>query len=390
MARRADYVVVGSGVMGCAAAEALSRRGSVILLERVAPGHPGGSSHGESRIIRISNFENPGYAPWIERSVQGWRELEAFDEELYVRTGVLEAGPPDGELMRGTLAAAAHAKVEVAALSPAEVAARFPAVSLPESWRASFQSAGGYLRADLAIRRFRDRAKAHPRVDCLDIGATEIREQAGSASVVLDDGGIIEAGAVIVATGPWIADLIPALRERTTLKLTRQVLAWFAAERPELVTRDKLPVFCFDAPGTGFVYGFPDFMGLGLKAGFHDHGATLARPEDAAPVDLARDVGPIRRALQPFVGPLAETPRGATTCIYTNTRDEEFIVDRDPDRRHVVFASACSGHGFKFAPAIGELLADLADGKPPPAMFALDRRELAPETLSPETAQPTQ
>jgi sarcosine oxidase len=360
MTRTCDFVVVGLGGMGCGALAALARRGSVIGLERVGSGHPGGSSHGESRILRVANFENPAYAPLIRRAVAAWQAMERTPGEIFRRTGVLEAGPPDGALMAGTRAAAAEGGFASEVLTPAETAARFPAVTIPEDWEARFQPDGGYLRADLALERLRETALATGRAEIRTAGVAAIRQTGDGADVVLDTGDVISTGAVVVTAGPWMTDLIPALRGQLTV--SRQVVGWFAPERPATATPDALPVFCFDHT-QGFLYGFPDIAGTGVKAAFHDLGETLVRPEDAAP-PRAAETARIRDLAQTLIGPLAPEPLAARTCLYTSAQDQEFIIDRAPDRPSVAFASACAGHGFKFAPAIGELLAELACGAP--------------------------
>ena len=358
MARTCDFVVVGLGAMGCAALAHLAGRGKVIGLERTASGHPGGSSHGESRILRLSNFENPAYGPLVTRAVEYWRTMERLPEEIFRETGVVEAGPPGGTLMTGTRAAARACGFSSELLTPREAAQRWPALNLPGDWEVRFQGGGGYLRSDIALSRMREIALATGRAEIIDAGAADIREADGAVSVVTDEGEVLHAGAVVVTTGPWIADLVPALRGK--LIRSRQVVGWFTAGHPRTVTPEALPVFCFDH-ADGFLYGFPDFMGLGVKAAFHDLGEPLARPEDVAP-PLPSEVERIRALLAKLLGPVIARPNMARTCIYTSARDEEFIIDRDPARENVVFASACAGHGFKFAPAIGEMLADLACG----------------------------
>jgi sarcosine oxidase len=358
MARTCDFVVVGLGAMGCGALAHLAGRGRVIGIERTGSGHAGGSSHGESRILRLSNFENPAYGPLVGRAVEYWRAMERLPGEIFREVGVLEAGPPQGALMAGTRAAARACGLPSEPLTPREAAGRWPALNLPDDWEVRFQDGGGYLRADIALARLREIALGTGKAEIIDAGVADIREADGAVTVITDEGEVLHTGAVVVTTGPWIADLIPALRGKLTR--SRQVVGWFTAGRAQTVTPGALPVFCFDH-AEGFLYGFPDFMGLGVKAAFHDPGETLERPQDAAP-PLPSEVERIRLLLSRLLGPMIARPYAARTCIYTSARDREFIVDRDPGRDHVVFASACAGHGFKFAPAIGEMLADLACG----------------------------
>ncbi|MBL8770647.1 MAG: N-methyl-L-tryptophan oxidase [Phenylobacterium sp.] len=364
MTRTCDVVVVGLGVMGAAAMASLSRRAAVIGIERAEPGHIGGSSWGESRMIRLSNFENPGYAPLVRRSVELWDDLEQGGEPVFLRVGVLEAGPPDGALMAGTRAAAAAGGFAGEPLTPAEAGERFPAVALPAGWTATLQPGAGLLRADLGVRRLLAAATARGAEMLCGVGVRQVSDTAAGVTVVLDDGEQIQAAAAVITAGQEIAELVPALGPH--LRVRPQVLGWYRSERPQLVGPERLPAFAFDDP-EGFLYGFPDFAGAGVKAGFHRF--------DDDPVDPVTEAERVRRHLQRFLGPLAPAHR-IGTCGYTITPDEEFVIDRDPDRDNVWFASACSGHGFKFAPAIGEMLADLALGRTPacdPSPYALAR-----------------
>lgn len=364
MTQTCDVVVVGAGAMGGAAMAALVRLGaSVVGVERASPGHRDGSSWGESRMIRLSNFENPNYAPLIRRSVELLEDLERGGESVFLKVGVLEAGPPDGELMTGTRAAAAAGGFAGDPLTAAEVAARFPAVTIPDAWTAAIQPGAGLLRADRALRRFQEQA-ARGGGRLVTAKALQIRAGSSGVVVVLEGGEEIHAGAAIVTAGQQIADLVPALRP--LLRVRPQVLAWYRSARPALVAAGRLPAFAFD-DAEGFLYGFPDFSSTGVKAGFHRF--------DDDPVDPTDEAERIRVNLQRFLGPLSPA-HAVGTCNYTITPDEEFVIDADPDRANVWFASACSGHGFKFAPAIGEMLAEIATGRPPtcdPAPFALAR-----------------
>ena len=347
--------------MGCAAAASLARQGAeVLVLERVSPGHIGGSSHGESRVIRLSNFENPAYAPIIRRALELWRELETRPHEIFLPTGVLECGSPRSEIIRGTLEAATAGGICVEALTPREVQARFPAVTIPADWIGVFQQGGGLLRPDNAIRRLLEVAIAGGAR--LETAKVLRAEQRGDHVEVETADGMIEAGSVVVTAGAWIADLVPELRPY--LELTRQVLGWFEPVQPELVGPDALPVFLFDAPGA-FVYGFPDFCGLGVKAACHDHGRVLASGDHASQDAAAADLREVRRVLSEMLAPAAGPLIQCKTCLYTNTADQEFIIDRRPGQPRILFASACSGHGFKFASAIGEALAQMALGQQP-------------------------
>ncbi|MBS0409127.1 MAG: N-methyl-L-tryptophan oxidase [Proteobacteria bacterium] len=371
---RYDVAVIGLGAMGSAALYHLARRGRrVVGIEQAAPGHDGGSSHGESRIIRLAQFENPAYTPLVRRAWALWDELgREAGEPLIVRTGILEAGPPGAPIVEGSLAAAREHGLAHQVLSAAEARARFPAFDLPADWTIVAQDDAGLVRADRALAAHMAGAKA--------AGATV---QAGTVSgleptpagvrVSLADRETIEAGAVIVAAGAGMAELVPSLAPH--LKVTRQPVGWFAPVRPSDCGPDRFPVFVIE-DAVEAIYGFPDFAGTGVKAASHRLGRTLARAADARQDATAEDLAPTMEALSRLVPGAAGPLRALKTCLYTSTTDDEFIIDRHPDDPRIVLCSACSGHGFKFASVFGEVLADLGEGGDmPPAFraFALAR-----------------
>jgi sarcosine oxidase len=364
-----DVAVVGLGVDGCAARACLAARGvRVIAFEQATPGHDGGSSHGESRVTRRSNFENPGYAPLIARAMDLWRDLEAAPGDLYEPAGVLEAGPAGSAYLDQTRLAAAAGGVEMAALTPAEVRGRFPAIRLPAHWQGLFQPDGGYLRADRAIQRYLERAAGSE----LRLGTrvVSVEQRGETVEVVTAAGETVQAGAAIVTAGAWIGDLVPELAP--CLSVTRQTLGWFQPRDPSLFAGGRFPVFLF-VTEIGLIYGFPDIDGGGVKMGLHVAGARLGHADAARQDGRPEEVRPARTAVRGLLPDLYDAPLRTKTCLYTTTTDEEFVIDRRPGHPRVVFASACSGHGFKFASAIGEALADLALGQTPNCSLDLFR-----------------
>ncbi len=352
-----DVAVIGLGIAGASAAWQLARRGQrVIALEQFAPGHDRGSSHGESRIIRLAYSEHPSYVPLLRSAYSGWRSLEAeTGREVMTVTGILEAGRPGSRVVAGCLASAREHDLPHEVLSPGEAERRFPAFRLPADWTAVWQPDGGFLRAELALSLLVERARhagavirPGTRVDAIEPGPTAVRLRIG------DD--VVEAGAVVVAAGSWIRDLVPLLGSR--LILTEQVLAWFAPLRPELFAPTRFPVFIFE--GEENWYGFPDFAGTGLKVAAHGAGRPLPSPAALQPEAGAEHEVRLRRLLKRHIPDGAGDLLRTKTCIYTNTADGHFILDHHPEDERIVLASACSGHGFKFGPALGEVLADLA------------------------------
>ncbi|MDQ6433048.1 N-methyl-L-tryptophan oxidase [Mesorhizobium sp. LHD-90] len=353
-----DVAVIGLGAMGSAALFHLARRGvKAVGIEQFQPGHDRGSSHGESRAIRLGYFEHPSYVPLVRRAYENWRELEQLTGETVLTvTGILEAGKPGGILVSGSLEACRLHGLDHELLDPAEVARRFPAIRLPNDYSAMFQPQGGFVRPDLANALHLGLATKAGATILADTKVLAIEPRGAGVRVVLADRAI-EVGSVVVATGPWITELVPELRPR--LFLNRMVLTWYEPKRPELFGLGALPVFAIEGEDD-FAYGFPDFAGLGFKCASHFGSGRLATADDArqdaGPADEART----RRFLERYLPDGAGRLKAMKTCIYTMTPDEDFVIDTLPDDPRIVVASPCSGHGFKFASVVGEVVADLA------------------------------
>lgn len=352
-----DVAVIGLGAMGSAALFHLARRGlKAIGLERFQPGHDKGSSHGESRAIRLGYFEHPSYVPLARRAYENWAELERLTgETVLTKTGVLEIGKPGSVIFNGSLAASRQHGLEHEVLDATEMRRRFPQFALPDDYMTVWQPDGGFVRPELSNRLHLELARelgAEMRFGTQVLGL----EPSGDGLRVQTDKGEILAGRVVVSAGGWIGDLVPELKPH--LSLARQVLCWFAPREPEAVTLGRLPVFIIDGEDD-IAYGFPD-IGSGFKCASHLASGGLAHADeakqDAGPGDEARMRSFLEAYLPAAAGPLT----AMKTCFYTKTEDEDFVIDLHPGDDRIVVASPCSGHGFKFASVIGEVLADLA------------------------------
>ena len=362
-----DVAVIGLGSTGAAALYHLARRGlKVVGLEQAAPGHEGGSSHGESRIIRTSYFEHPSYVALVRAAFENWRALEAeTGQSLITPTGILEIGHRGSDLVASTMASIDEHELRHELLTGREASKRFPAFALPDDWEGVFQPDAGILAADRAIRLHVEGARAAGAAIHLGAKVWAIEPRGPAVHVALADGTNLEAGAVVVAAGAWIGELVPALKKNLTI--SRQAVVWFQPVQPALTTPERFPVFLLDAdldPETGapadVLYGFPDFAGTGVKAASHLLGRTLAEADDARQDAGEIDAQRIRQAVERLIPGAAGPVRQLKTCLYASTPDADFIIDRHPDDPRIVLASACSGHGFKFASVLGEILADLA------------------------------
>jgi sarcosine oxidase len=364
MADTFDAIVVGLGAMGAATAHHLARRGRRVLgLEQFSRGHARGSSHGESRIIREIYFEHPLYVPIVRRAYELWRELERESgERLLTITGGLMIGPQDGTLVRGVLRSAEAHDIPHEVLSAGEVTSRFPAFQLRDDEVAVVDERAGYLDADACVRAQLDVAS---RLGAeLHFDERVIRWQSDGNSVLVDTNrGRYSARQLVVAAGPWATTLLPDAR--LPLVVERQVLVWLEpSTHPEWYDAARCPIYLWEYARGHLGYGFPR-LARGVKAAvFHDGdivGDADAISRTVAPEEIQR----VRDALLHVLpGVASGALRDAKVCPFTNTPDTHFLIDVHPAFPNVLISSPCSGHGFKFASAIGELQSDLLiDGR---------------------------
>jgi sarcosine oxidase len=353
-----DAIVVGVGGMGSATVYQLARRGLRVLgLERYDIPHDLGSSHGVNRIIRLAYWEHPAYVPLLRRAFELWRDLEHIrGERLLVITGSIDAGGPESRTVAGSLRSCAIHSLPHEALDGAALGRRFRAFQVPADFRAVYQPDGGFVLSERAIVNYVEAAH--------DLGA-EVRareavvswERAGDGVIVRTEARSYQAARLVLTAGSWTAALMPALA--ALARPERQVMLWVQPRRPEFFRLGRLPVFNMETP-EGHFYGFPIFGNPGFKIGRYHH-----RREQVDPDRVDRRCGPedeavlregIRRYFPDADGPtLAMKP-----CLFTNSPDEHFIIDRHPDAPQVTLAAGFSGHGFKFCSVVGEILADLA------------------------------
>jgi sarcosine oxidase len=353
-----DFAVIGLGVMGSAALAALARRGlRVAGIDRFAPGHDRGSSHGATRVIRLGYFEHPSYVPLVRAAYPLWRELEARSgQPLLTVTGIVEMGAPGSDLVAGTLQSARQHGLPHEVLDAATVMKRFPPFRIPEDFTGVFQPDGGILQAEPAVAAFQAVAHAAGADLRLEERALAVTPN-GNAVRVTTERGEVNAGCAIVAAGPWLLSLLPHLA--VPVRVTRQVVAWFApVGHAQRFAAQHFPVFLLDN-GDGVFYGFPADA-TGVKVAKHHHLDEAVDPDHCDRTVSAADEAVIRTMLKAHLPDADGALCAARTCLYTMAPDGDFILDRLPQCPGIIVASPCSGHGFKFAPVIGEILADLA------------------------------
>jgi sarcosine oxidase len=294
--------------------------------------------------------------PLLRRTYKLWRELEAQCPRPLVHiAGIIEMGPPDGEVVVGTLRASREHGLPHEVLDAAQVMRRFPAFRIPENYIGVFQPDGGFLDVEPSV----DAMMALAKTAGAQVRTTEqvhAVRQSGSGVRVETDRGVIEAGAAIVAAGAWVTKLIDL---PVPLRVTRQVQAWFQAEDAAPFAPGRFPVFLLESRH-GVHYGFPPHGGSGVKIAKHHHADQAVDPDTVDRTVNAADETLIRAALADHIPAANGRMIAAKTCLYTMTPDHDFIIDRLPGAPNVIVASPCSGHGFKFAPVIGEILAGLA------------------------------
>jgi sarcosine oxidase len=369
-----DAIVLGIGGVGSAAALHLARRGARVLgLDRFAPGHDRGSSHGQTRLIRQAYYEHPHYVPLVRRAFELWRDLEHMTgKTLYHQIGLLQIGPEDGEVVRGVRASAHEHDLPVEEYSASESRRRFPAFELAESFRAVYEARAGYLLVEDCVRAHAQQARAAGME--LRVGDTIRSWRADSGGVVVEtDGGSFRAGRLVIAVGAWASQLLGELG--VPFEVRRKPLYWFEASDPAMRADQGCPAFLYDLP-QGCFYGVPRIDELGIKVAQHTGGRVVLDP---LALDRELDAEDEREVAQ-FVAdylPRASTHRTAhAVCMYTMTPDCHFVVDRHPEHPQVVFAAGLSGHGFKFTSVLGEALADLAlagETNLPIGFLSLDR-----------------
>jgi sarcosine oxidase len=355
-----DVIILGLGAMGSSAAQQLTqRRKRVLGIEQFIPPHDQGSSHGGTRMIRQAYWESPAYLPLVLRSYELWEKLETdAGTKLLNITGGLILGSADSQLVTGGIAAADQHSIKYRVLSPAQIHERFPAITPLANDVGVYEKKAGFLLVEECIRAQLRRAEQ---------GGAELHFEervlgwsADSAGIkVSTDRSVYEAEHLVITAGPWANQALPGV---FPMNVTRQVMAWIQPTNGvEPFLPDCFPVFLCESPDGGFPgYGFPAVDGAngGVKAAIHGSDAVCT-PETVDREVHESDIAAVIDKLSPRFPSLAGRVVKATTCFYTMTPDEHFIIGLHPHFPSVSVACGFSGHGFKFAPVVGEILTQL-------------------------------
>jgi len=368
-----DCIVAGCGGVGSAALYHLAQKGFRVLgFDQYPVGHDRGSSHGETRVIRQAYFEHPDYVPLLQRAYSLWQELQSLrGTQLLYQTGILQIGPPQGEVISGVLRAASEHGLQIQQLAASDVAERFPGFHVPDGSGAVFESLGGYLRVEDCVRAHVELAQA--RGAEIQTGETIIDWSPSPGGItVTTDKSVYQADSLILATGAWASQWLS--QSGLHFKVLRKHLHWFANSDPRYQQDQGAPVFFYQL-GERFYYGFPQHNALGVKVSEHSGGELIQNPADLSrhrdPIDFAT----LADFVQHCLPGVTQTATRHEVCMYTMSPDGHFVLDAHPQHGNVFFAAGLSGHGFKFASVLGEILADLVSGSAhqPPSLFSASR-----------------
>lgn len=354
-----DVIVVGVGTMGSACCAELAKRDVAVLgLERFDIPNAMGAHGGHSRMFRLAYYEHPDYVPLLQRSLEKWRGLnERSGQAVFTPTGGLYAGAPDGELVPGSIRAAEQNGLSYTHLDRAEIARRFPQFRLPDHFTAIFEPDAGFIDPQLSVNTCASEAieagaelRGREPIVAWESGSTGVRVHTARRTYSADT--------LVMTGGAWTGKLVEDLGVRLTV--TRQILGWVSPADPSAFALDRFPCWAVEHTDGHIYYGFPmTTQRPGLKIARHWQ-ASETDPDTINRDPMPGDEDELRVPLREII-PLGDGPLlSQTVCMYTNTPDSHFIIDRHPKQQRVIIACGFSGHGFKFAPIIGEALADLA------------------------------
>ncbi|MBV9864294.1 MAG: N-methyl-L-tryptophan oxidase [Abitibacteriaceae bacterium] len=379
MAQVYDVIVIGLGGMGSAAAYQLASRGQRVLgLERHTPVHHWGSSHGQSRIIRQAYFEDPAYVPLLLRAYELWKQLEReVGQELLTITGGLMLGPPNSEVILGSIRSAQEHNLPHEIWDASEIKRRFPPLQPDAQVVALYEEQAGFVHPEAAVRSYLQRAEQLGAILHFEEPVTAwTAAPSGDGVRVTTAQGTYEAGRLVIAPGAWAPEVLSSLG--LPLEVQRQVMYWFdPLGGVEPFSVGHFPIYIWDCADGAYFYGFPAHNGPqgGVKVAFHTFGTPCTPNAIDREVD-ATEIERMRSYLASRIPALNSVCLNAVTCMYTNTPDQHFVIALHPQHPQVAIAAGFSGHGFKFASVVGEILADLVmEGatRHPTALFAPQR-----------------
>ena len=353
-----DVIVVGAGSVGMAAGYYLAKAGKkTLLIDAHDPPHQFGSHHGDTRIIRYAYGEGAEYVPLVLEAKQRWQELEhASHMRIFTETGVLNIGREGTAFMTATIKSAAEFNLPVEVMTATEINARWPGLKLPFDMMGCYEPTAGVLSCETAISAYRTLAESHGAFLLTNTDVTDLQVHPNGVSVKTANS-TFTADALIISAGARSTALLEMVGISLPLTPIRKTFAWFDAEET-YYNANHFPAFSFETDN-GMFYGFPSMNQSGLKLGRHDGGEAIDPNKPLQPFGTtATDSSDLKQLLQHYF-PYTHQLAYGKTCMYTQTPDETFIIDRHPQYAHVAIASGFSGHGFKFSSAVGKAMSDL-------------------------------
>ncbi len=350
-----DVIVIGLGGMGSATAMELSRSGLKVLgLDQFSPNHDMGSSHGKTRAIRLAYYENPNYVPLLKRAYHLWHDLEwRVGETLLEECGCLSLSRQSDAIIKGIMASASLHSLDVDFLDHTNLTEKYKFFNTPADYVGAFEKLGGFLWVDRCVRAFQNVAKSTGAQLLFENQVMAVQNLGNDIEVETTRGKYITHKVVITA-GPWASKFLGNIGK--CLKIMRQTSHWFMPETPSDFFRDKVPVFMV-SDEQGFFYGFPMVDPEGVKVARHYGQPELNHPDQINRLVVPSDELVLREFLQRRIPALANVSSPlAKTCIYTLSPDRHFMIGPLPENANTIIATGFSGHGFKFASVIGEIL----------------------------------
>ena len=361
-----DVIVIGVGSMGSSACYYLSKRGyKVVGLEQFNTPHEQGSHAGQSRIIRKAYFEHPDYVPLLNKAYKNWKDLEdETNTKIYYRTGLAYFGKPGNEMMKGVKYSASLYNIPVENLNASSATKRFPEFRIPPGFEIVFEPEAGFIIPEKAILLYKQQAIQQGAEINTKEKVIEWKKE-GNNIIVVTDKNMYQCKKLIITAGAWAGKMIPGFADK--IKVTRQFVAWIKPKKENDFTLNNFPCWMIaDEEKPGAYYGFPVLPAAtaegpaGLKLAYHYPG-VITDPDNVHRQTIPGDIENLTWFLNKYLPGTFESVIAAKICLYANSPDENFIIDKLPGfEEQVTIACGFSGHGFKFASVVGEILADLA------------------------------
>ena len=356
-----DCIVVGSsGGVGSAAAYYAAKRGWIVLgLDRFPPGHQRGSSHGQTRIIRQAYYEHPNYVPLTKETYELWSEIELdTGRALNHRTGLLQIGAADGDVIKGVRRSADEHGLDVQTLSRSDIQRRWPVFNVSENHIGLFEEVAGYLAVEDCVEAMAAGAALHGAKLLNNVGVASWRAKDDRIEVATDTDRF-HTNRLILCPGAWASELVEI---EIPLRVVRKHQHWFTVDDTRVNRDSGFPAYLIETD-QGCFYGFPRISDRGIKVAEHTGGEAVSDPLNVNRELDQVDYDRVKNFMHNHLNLVEPQHSDHSVCMYTMSPDEHFVIDRCPNNPHVAFACGLSGHGFKFTPLIGKYLVSLVDGQ---------------------------